>query len=99
MHRVRKPIFHGCKHYVNHILEQLLISHHFFFLSGTFRKFLLTFSMSTNGSKVLSTETPPPSTVQAVNGIRVLSMGWVILGHTYFFTLGTSSNFYVFICS
>ncbi|XP_048774347.2 nose resistant to fluoxetine protein 6-like isoform X2 [Ostrea edulis] len=58
----------------------------------TFRKFLLTFSMSTNGSKVLSTETPPPSAVQAVNGIRVLSMGWVILGHTYFFTLGTSKN-------
>lgn len=55
-------------------------------------KFLLTFSISTNGSKVLSTEAPPPTAVQAVNGVRVLSMSWVILGHTYIFLISNFKN-------
>lgn len=55
-------------------------------------KFLLTFSISTNGGKVLSTEAPPPTSVQAVNGVRVLSMSWVILGHTYIFLISSIKN-------
>ncbi|XP_059157408.1 nose resistant to fluoxetine protein 6-like isoform X2 [Physella acuta] len=44
---------------------------------------LLAFSVYTNGSKVLNTAQPPGS-LSAINGIRFLSMSWVILGHTYF---------------
>ena len=27
----------------------------------------------------------PPSAISSIHGMRVLSMWWVILGHTYFF--------------
>lgn len=54
------------------------------FIPGTAENILLAFSLYTNGVKILNTQ-QAAGTLGAVNGIRVLSMGWVILGHTYFF--------------
>ncbi|XP_062589908.1 nose resistant to fluoxetine protein 6-like [Saccostrea cucullata] len=56
------------------------------------RKFLLTFSISTNGSKVLNTDALPPTALPALNGMKVLSMGWVILAHSYYFTRAYARN-------
>ncbi|XP_071947853.1 nose resistant to fluoxetine protein 6-like [Antedon mediterranea] len=59
--------------------------------SGFFKKFILCFSLVTNGSKILSPKQGQGS-LHALNGIRVLSLFWVILGHTYFFPLTLFSN-------
>ena len=45
-------------------------------------KILISFSVYTNGAKILSTH-QAAGTLTAVNGIRFLSMAWIILGHTY----------------
>ncbi|ESP03047.1 hypothetical protein LOTGIDRAFT_157007 [Lottia gigantea] len=42
---------------------------------------LLAFSVRENGRKLLNCSTPPGS-LGCLNGIRVLSMAWVILGHS-----------------
>ena len=65
----------------------------FFFLnSGLLVRILLSFSVYTNASKLLSTN-QPPGTLSAVNGIRFVSMTWVILGHTYFFGASLGGEF------
>jgi hypothetical protein len=55
-----------------------------FFFSGIAGKLLLSFSIYTNGAKLLSAK-QGAGTLTAVNGIRFISMSWVILGHTYGF--------------
>ena len=47
-------------------------------------KILLSFSIYTNGKKILNVS-QPSGTLTAINGIRFISMTWVILGHTYVF--------------
>ncbi|XP_060080526.1 nose resistant to fluoxetine protein 6-like [Ylistrum balloti] len=54
--------------------------------TGVLSKMLLSFSVWTNGRKLLSAE-QTGGTMGAINGIRFLSMSWVILGHTYIFSL------------
>ncbi|XP_033120857.1 uncharacterized protein LOC117119978 [Anneissia japonica] len=49
-------------------------------------KLLICFSATTNGSKVLNAGSAGGQ-LACINGIRVLSMWWVILGHTVFFCL------------
>jgi hypothetical protein len=44
----------------------------------------MAFSVYTNGAKVLSTERHE-GTMECVHGIRVISMLWVMYGHTYYF--------------
>lgn len=51
-----------------------------------FGQLLLSFSVYTNGSKILNTNQPGGS-LTAINGIRFISMTWVILGHAYGFIL------------
>ncbi|KAL4219415.1 hypothetical protein ACF0H5_021995 [Mactra antiquata] len=58
---------------------------------GTAGKVLLSFSVYTNAPKILNTN-QPAGTLTAVNGIRFLSMTWVMLGHTYGFGTSTASN-------
>ncbi|XP_071097623.1 nose resistant to fluoxetine protein 6-like [Haliotis cracherodii] len=58
-------------------------------------KILLSFSVYTNASKLLSTKQAPGS-LTAINGIRFLSITWVILGHTYVFGLSAMGNFISF---
>ncbi|XP_033118022.1 nose resistant to fluoxetine protein 6-like [Anneissia japonica] len=54
-------------------------------------KFLLCFSLLINGSKILKAKQGEGS-LGALNGIRVLSLWWVILGHTYIFPERLFSN-------
>ncbi|XP_046573369.1 nose resistant to fluoxetine protein 6-like [Haliotis rubra] len=46
------------------------------------KRVLLCFSAVSNGEKILSVKRSPGS-LTCLNGIRVLSMSWVILGHTF----------------
>ncbi|XP_076092316.1 O-acyltransferase like protein-like [Mytilus galloprovincialis] len=58
---------------------------------GFLGKLLLSFSVYTNGAKILSTN-QGSGTLTAVNGIRFISMSWVILGHTYAFGMNSAGN-------
>ncbi|KAK7497005.1 hypothetical protein BaRGS_00011741 [Batillaria attramentaria] len=58
---------------------------------STVAKLLISFSVYTNGSKLLSTYQPPGS-LTCVHGIRFFSMTWVVLGHTYSVLPGFSAN-------
>ncbi|ESP02880.1 hypothetical protein LOTGIDRAFT_230381 [Lottia gigantea] len=49
------------------------------FISGT-KRLLLTFSVRKNGRNILNSKAPPGS-LGCLNGIRVLSIVWVILSH------------------
>ncbi|KAL3870700.1 hypothetical protein ACJMK2_038744 [Sinanodonta woodiana] len=63
---------------------------------GNVGKLLLSFSIYTNGRKLLSTQQTSDS-LTAVNGIRFLSMSWVILGHTLAFAFYYQANVGPFI--
>ncbi|XP_032220153.2 nose resistant to fluoxetine protein 6 isoform X3 [Nematostella vectensis] len=57
-------------------------------------EFFLSFSIIRNTSRIMDTNVPPGA-ITSINGMRVLSMFWVILGHTFLFmTLasGLTSN-------
>ena len=54
------------------------------FFSGKFIRLLLAFSLYNTLKKTLQAATPTP-VLRAVNGVRVLSLWWVILGHTYYY--------------
>ncbi|KAL5021783.1 hypothetical protein ScPMuIL_000938 [Solemya velum] len=58
---------------------------------STAGKCLLAFSMLTNSRKILSMKQAPGS-LTVLNGIRCLSISWVVLGHTYNFGLGAVEN-------
>ncbi|XP_060069296.1 nose resistant to fluoxetine protein 6-like, partial [Ylistrum balloti] len=58
---------------------------------GTIGKILIAFSMKTNGEKLLSTAQGEGS-LTALNGMRFLSITWVILGHNYSAGLDFSVN-------
>ena len=49
-------------------------------------KFLIAFSLATNIPKLISTKSGEGS-ILCLNGIRVMSLGWVILGHTMYYLL------------
>ena len=66
-----------------------------FFISGFVGKILIAFSVYTNGSKLLSAKRRP-GTLGALDGVRFISMSWVILGHTFAFTLFGASKYYFF---
>ncbi|OWF42953.1 nose resistant to fluoxetine protein 6-like [Mizuhopecten yessoensis] len=59
---------------------------------GIIGRILVAFSVYSNGEKLLSTKQGPGS-LTAVNGIRVISMFWVILGHSYVFPQGVANNY------
>ena len=49
-------------------------------------EFITSFSIFKNVKMILSTK-QPPTAITSLNGIRVLSMFWVILGHTHYWAL------------
>ena len=59
----------------------------------TFRPldFITAFSVFKNVGIILSTR-QPPTAITSLNGIRVISMGWVILCHTFLWCYGITSN-------
>ncbi|XP_069986468.1 nose resistant to fluoxetine protein 6 [Penaeus vannamei] len=62
--------------------------------SATGARFLLPFSVYTNLEKMfLITTEPRPGIITCLTGMRVLSMGWVILGHQYLFDILISYNY------
>ncbi|XP_011450645.3 nose resistant to fluoxetine protein 6 [Magallana gigas] len=58
---------------------------------STYEKLLLSFSVYSNAKKILSTR-KTSETLTALNGIRFLSISWVVLGHTFAFVLSNISN-------
>ena len=61
------------------------------FFSDALGEFLMCFSLYTNGYKILSTK-QPPGALTCLNGIRFISMLWVILGHTIGFAIANMSK-------
>ncbi|XP_048778807.2 nose resistant to fluoxetine protein 6-like isoform X3 [Ostrea edulis] len=60
---------------------------------STLEKLLLSFSAYTNGKKLLAVN-HSPGTLTALNGIRFLSISWVVLGHTYSSVFNKMNNSY-----
>ena len=54
--------------------------------TGFLIQLLACFSVARNASKIMDC-TVPPGAITCLNGVRVLSMWWVILGHTYLWLL------------
>ncbi|XP_033732240.1 nose resistant to fluoxetine protein 6-like [Pecten maximus] len=52
---------------------------------------LLAFSVYTNACKILNTHQGPGS-ITCLNGVRFLSMSWVVLGHAFAFGIGSADN-------
>jgi peptidoglycan/LPS O-acetylase OafA/YrhL len=50
-------------------------------------KFLRCFSLSRNLSTILYSENRVDKNLDILNGVRVLSCGWVVLGHVFMFTM------------
>uniref|UniRef100_K1PPP0 Nose resistant to fluoxetine protein 6 n=1 Tax=Magallana gigas TaxID=29159 RepID=K1PPP0_MAGGI len=57
-------------------------------------RLLLAFSVYSNGKKILQVN-QSAGTLTALNGIRFLSISWVVLGHTFAFITPVLSNSYV----
>lgn len=60
--------------------------------AGIASRLLLSFSVYSNGRKLFSTSQPESSNLGCVNGVRFLSMCWVILGHTYVYSIADANN-------
>ncbi|XP_035698599.1 nose resistant to fluoxetine protein 6-like [Branchiostoma floridae] len=59
--------------------------------TGIAGRIILSFSVYTNIGKLLSTKQAPGS-IKCLNGIRFLSMSWIILGHTYQIAIPSFDN-------
>ncbi|XP_052787971.1 nose resistant to fluoxetine protein 6-like [Mya arenaria] len=59
-------------------------------------RLLLSFSVYTNAQKILSTS-QPAKTLTSINGIRFITMLWVVLGHTYGVGTGIIDNAATFL--
>ena len=62
--------------------------------SGKAVEALHCFSALTNGRKMLAASAPGVQNFACLNGLRVISTTWVIMGHTYYiFSLTRVANF------
>ncbi|XP_020892990.1 nose resistant to fluoxetine protein 6 isoform X2 [Exaiptasia diaphana] len=57
------------------------------------KEFFLSFSLIRNTTQIMNTNVPP-NAITSINGMRVLSILWVVLGHTFLWQLisGLNSN-------
>jgi hypothetical protein len=53
---------------------------------SSFKRCLLSFSISRNFDLIFNTEKAGDSHLGCLHGFRVLTMGWVVMGHTYALT-------------
>ncbi|TGZ45983.1 Nose resistant to fluoxetine protein 6 [Temnothorax longispinosus] len=60
---------------------------------GFWLKFLLAFSPIVNGSRIISTEPAAKDSLTCLHGLRVFSLGWVIMVHTYIQVFSIAGNF------
>ena len=92
--------FHICTEYFCWLWKAIyLFNYKYFFIhTDVAAQFLLCFSLIQNTNRILSTKVPPGA-ITSINGMRVLSMWWVILGHCYYFMqfLRPSKLFHIFI--
>lgn len=64
------------------------------FPERTLVDFLLCFSLIGNTKKIFATKVPSTA-ITSINGLRVISMFWVILGHTFlFWMISTTAGWY-----
>ncbi|XP_012061974.1 PREDICTED: nose resistant to fluoxetine protein 6-like, partial [Atta cephalotes] len=59
---------------------------------GFWLKFLLAFSPIVNGSRIISTEPAAKDSLTCLHGLRVFSLGWVIMVHTYIQVFSIAEN-------
>ncbi|XP_032670293.1 nose resistant to fluoxetine protein 6-like [Odontomachus brunneus] len=59
---------------------------------GFWLKCLLAFSPTVNGSKIISTEPAAKDNLTCLHGLRVLSLGWVVMVHTYLQVFSIAEN-------
>ncbi|XP_067212245.1 nose resistant to fluoxetine protein 6 [Linepithema humile] len=59
---------------------------------GFWLKCLLAFSPSVNGNKIISTEPAAKDSLTCLHGLRVFSLGWVIMVHTYLQVFSIAEN-------
>ena len=57
----------------------------YYFLGNTITNILMCFSLLKNTRAIFSTKVPKGA-ITSINGIRTISMTWVILGHLYFYS-------------
>ena len=65
--------------------------------AGILGRVLLSFSVYSNSSKILNTN-QPSGTLTAVNGIRFISMTWVILGHSFQSSQVSAGTESIYLC-
>lgn len=53
------------------------------YVPGFWAKCLLAFSPTVNGRKIISTEPAARDSLTCLHGLRVFSLGWVVMVHTY----------------
>ncbi|XP_074653885.1 nose resistant to fluoxetine protein 6-like isoform X2 [Tubulanus polymorphus] len=100
-HRYRVP---GDQYIVNHSTADAGLQERTGLLSGVIRtaeqgygnrrltcRFMIAFSAVTNVLKIFDT-TQPRGSIPTLHGIRVLSMLWIILGHTFAISAGIIDN-------
>ena len=71
----------------------------YFYLStlGKPMEILMCFSLTRNTHALLETRDPPHA-VTCLHGMRVLSMAWIVLGHTFLATYSTGAvGLYIFV--
>ncbi|EDO47385.1 predicted protein [Nematostella vectensis] len=57
-------------------------------VSGIVNRLLLCFSLTKNAGRIMDMDVPADA-ITSLNGMRFISMTWVILGHTYLWMLST----------
>ena len=66
--------------------------HDVFYIVDVMCRLLMCFSVLYNTSRLLTVRSTGDTTLDAVHGVRFLSMTWVILGHTFFFMIYVTSK-------
>ncbi|XP_070533927.1 nose resistant to fluoxetine protein 6-like [Ptychodera flava] len=60
---------------------------------GVLGRVLISFSVVANGRKLLNTSSGSSGTISSINGVRVISMMWIMLGHSYYFSYRSVGDF------
>lgn len=72
----------------------LSLSFHDDSVTGFWLTCLTAFNPIVNGSKILSTEPAARDSLTCLHGLRVLSLGWVVMVHTYLQVYSIAGKYY-----